>query len=64
MSGATPGAHDGHDPPALGVGNHRRRSYSLWREGKPPEFVMEVASISTWKRDRDEKPALDAMHRC
>ena len=43
---------------AFGVGNHRRRSYSLWREGKPPEFVMEVASISTWKRDRDEKPAL------
>ena len=43
---------------AFGVGNHRRRSYSLWREGKAPEFVMEVASVSTWKRDRDEKPAL------
>lgn len=43
---------------AFGVGNHRRRSYALWREGKAPEFVMEVASVSTWKRDRDEKPAL------
>ena len=43
---------------AFGVGNHRRRSYALWREGKAPDFVMEVASVSTWKHDRDEKPAL------
>ena len=43
---------------AFGVGSHRRRSYSLWQEDKPPEFVMEIASISTWRRDRDEKPAI------
>ena len=43
---------------AFGVGSHRRRSYALWCEGKAPDFVMEVASLSTWKRDRDEKPAL------
>lgn len=42
---------------AFGVGSHRRSSYVMWREGKPPEFVMEYASVSTWRRDRDEKPA-------
>ena len=48
---------------AFGVGSHRRRSYpgegnAIWKEGKPPEFVMEIASVSTWRRDRDEKPAI------
>ena len=43
---------------ALGVGSHNRLSYVIWQEGKPPEFVMEFASVSTWRRDRDEKPAL------
>ena len=43
---------------AFGVGSHRRRSYAIWQEGKPPEFVMEIASVSTWRRDRDEKPAI------
>ena len=42
---------------AFGVGSHGRSSYAMWQEGKPPEFVMEFASVSTWKRDRDEKPA-------
>ena len=42
---------------SFGVGSHERSSYVMWREGKPPEFVMEFASVSTWKRDRDEKPA-------
>lgn len=42
---------------AFGVGSHARSSYVVWREGKPPEFVMEYASVSTWRRDRDEKPA-------
>ena len=45
---------------AMGVGDRMRDSYVIWREGKAPEFVMEVASKSTWKRDRDEKPALYA----
>ena len=43
---------------SFGVGNHNRVSYVVWKEGKPPEFVMEFASPSTWRRDRDEKPAL------
>ena len=42
---------------AFGVGSHARSSYVVWQEGKPPEFVMEYASVSTWRRDRDEKPA-------
>ena len=45
---------------AFGVGSHRRLSYVVWREGKAPDFVLEVASPSTWRRDRDEKPALYA----
>ena len=45
---------------AMGVGDRMRDSYVIWREGKAPEFVMEVASESTWRRDRDEKPALYA----
>ena len=30
-------------------------SYLLWRVGKPPDFVLEVASKSTWRRDLREK---------
>ena len=45
---------------AFGVGNRDRDSYVVWQEGKPPDFVMEIASASTWKRDRDEKPAIYA----
>ena len=36
-------------------GNHRRFSWLVWREGKPPDFVMEIASPSTWRRDAAEK---------
>ena len=43
---------------AFGVGGHDRLSYVIWQEGKPPDFVLEVASVSTWRRDRDEKPSL------
>ena len=32
-----------------------RDSWMVWREGKPPDFVMEVASGSTWRRDMREK---------
>jgi len=42
---------------AFGVGEQLRDSYVMWQEDKPPDFVMEIASESTWKRDRDEKPA-------
>ena len=36
-------------------GNHRRDSWLVWREGKAPDFVMEVASPRTWRRDADRK---------
>ena len=45
---------------AFGVEDRKRKSYAIWQEGKPPDFVMEIASVSTWKRDRDEKPAVYA----
>ena len=45
---------------AFGVPRGLRDRYLLWREGKAPDFVMEVASTSTWKRDRDEKPGIYA----
>ena len=34
---------------------HKRRSWIVWREGMPPDFVMEMASGSTWRRDMREK---------
>ena len=45
---------------AFGVENRKRRSYVIWQEGKPPDFVMEIASPSTSKRDREEKPRVYA----
>ncbi len=41
---------------AFGVtGNHPRDSWLVWREGKAPDFVMEIASQGTWRRDVGEK---------
>ena len=40
---------------ALGLGKGDRSSYFVWAEGKPPDWVLEVASRSTWKRDLNEK---------
>ena len=37
------------------AGNHKRRNWIIWREGKAPDFVMEIASPSTWERDAGEK---------
>ncbi|MDE0446401.1 MAG: Uma2 family endonuclease [Spirochaetaceae bacterium] len=42
----------------LGVPNHKRRSYLLWAEGKVPDFVLEIASHSTWAEDRGPKREL------
>ena len=40
---------------AFGLGLHKRSSYFVWREGKPPDWVLEVASPSTQTKDRDCK---------
>ena len=37
------------------LGNHRRSSWRTWQEGKPPDFVLEVASPGTWERDAGDK---------
>ena len=34
--------------------------YNLWEIGKPPEWVLEVASLSTYRRDLYEKPGIYA----
>ena len=39
----------------FGVPDHRRRTYLLWREGKAPDFVMEVSSPSTRRADQGSK---------
>lgn len=37
-------------------GNHKRNSWLIWREGgKQPNFVLEVASESTWQWDASGK---------
>ena len=48
---------------AVGVpkrAGNRRLSYKLWEEPKGPDFVLEVASRSTWAKDRDRNRALYA----
>ena len=40
---------------AFGVGTHSRSSYLVWEEGKPPDWVLEVASLSTASKDLDFK---------
>ena len=40
---------------ALGLGTRKRSSYFVWVEGKPPDWVLEVASPGTQKKDRDRK---------
>ena len=41
---------------ALDRPNRPRTSYVVWKEGKPPDFVLEILSVSTWRRDIVEKP--------
>ena len=36
---------------SFGARKRQRRSYVVWDEGKPPDFVLEVLSSSTWRRD-------------
>ena len=44
----------------FGVPDHHRMSYKLWEEGKAPDFVLEVASESTWREDVGRKRRLYA----
>lgn len=39
----------------FGVPNRKRNSYVTYDEGKPPDFVLEVLSESTWRRDMGVK---------
>ena len=41
-------------------GKHRRDSWLVWREGRPPSFVLEIASAGTWRRDAGEKRCIYA----
>ena len=36
-------------------GSRPRNSWLVWREGKAPDFVLEIASVGTWQRDAEEK---------
>ena len=44
----------------FGAANHKRNVYKLWEEPKAPDFVLEVASRSTWKEHLGRKRALYA----
>lgn len=37
------------------AGKQLRDYWLVWREGKAPDFVMEIAAPSTWQWDRSEK---------
>ena len=39
----------------LGLGTHNRSSYFVWKEGKPPDWVLEVASPRKQADDRSYK---------
>ena len=45
---------------ALGVANRVRSSYVVWEEGKPPDFVLEIVSPSSRRRDEKDKPVVYA----
>ena len=41
----------------FGIGQKFRRTYKVWEEGKPPDFVMEFSSKRTYQNDLEEKRA-------
>lgn len=45
----------------LGLAKRMRRNYQIWREGKPPDMVIEVTSASTRCEDMGEKKGLYAL---
>ena len=45
----------------FGAASHQRETYKLWEEpGGVPDFVLEILSPSTWRKDLGEKRALYA----
>ena len=40
---------------AFDVGERDRDSYVVWREGKAPDFVLEIVTKSTWHQDVGQK---------
>ena len=44
----------------LGVSKKRRRTYRTWEEGHTPDFVLELASKSTYRQDLTHKKDLYA----
>lgn len=45
---------------SFGIGKKRRRTYKVWEEGKPPDFVMEFSSKGTYRDDLNKKVDLYA----
>ena len=43
---------------ALSAGRGDRSSYKAWEEGSVPDFVLELLSVNTWRRDVEVKPPL------
>lgn len=43
---------------SFGAPKRLRGSYAVWEEGKPPDFVLEILSESTWRKDVEVKPGL------
>ncbi len=39
----------------FGIGQKQRRTYKVWEEGKPPDFVMEFSSEGTYQNDLSNK---------
>ena len=42
---------------SFGIGKKLRRTYKVWKEGKPPDFVMEFSSKGTFRNDLGHKKA-------
>lgn len=45
---------------SFGIGKQERRIYKVWEEGKPPDFIMEFASRSTYDNDLGGKKEIYA----
>ena len=43
---------------AFGVPRRDRGSFTVWEEGRAPDFVLEILSEGTWRKDVDEKAGL------